>query len=133
MASQNVSLCTDVPSSLRKKSGEETSSPLPIFPEGGGDVCTQATKRLYTGYKTAVLWFLSLLCLLLHFFPLFHFYFTSRDLQPFGPGSPFSPFIPLFPEEPFSPFKPNRINQIIRLFDINFSRHKDCAYILLLS
>ena len=30
------SLCTDVPSSLRKKSGEET------FPEGGGDVCTQA-------------------------------------------------------------------------------------------
>ena len=35
-----VSLCTDVPSCLRKKSGEET--PLPIFPELGGDVCTQA-------------------------------------------------------------------------------------------
>ena len=76
---------------------------------------------LYTGYKmSAVLWFLRLLCLLLHFFPLFHLHFTSRDLRPFGPGSPFSPFIPLSPEEPFSPFKPNQINQIIRLFWYKF-------------
>ena len=34
------SLCTDFPSFLRKKAGEGT--PLPIVPEGGGDVCTQA-------------------------------------------------------------------------------------------
>ena len=29
------SLCTDVPPP-EKRSGEETTSPLPIFPEGGG-------------------------------------------------------------------------------------------------
>ena len=37
-----VSLCTDVPPPSGKKSGEETSSPPPIFCWGRGDVCTQA-------------------------------------------------------------------------------------------
>ena len=33
--------CVQTFPSLRKKPGEETTSPLPIFPDGG-DVCTQA-------------------------------------------------------------------------------------------
>ena len=37
---QVFSLCTDVPSFLRNKSGEETR----FVPEGGGDVCTQASR-----------------------------------------------------------------------------------------
>ena len=41
------SLFTDVP----PPSGKMTS-PLPIFPEGGGDVCTQARLELFNDYKS---------------------------------------------------------------------------------
>ena len=31
--------------------GDSQTSPLPIFPEGGGDVCTQATQTLRNNFK----------------------------------------------------------------------------------
>ena len=127
VASQNVSLCTDVPSSLRKKSGEETSSPLPIFPEGGGDVCTQATKcRLFCGFSACCVYF----SIFSHCstFTLLHVTYSLLVL-----ALPFRPSFLCFQRNLSPPLNQTELTKLSDYFDINFSRHKDCAYILLLS